>query len=232
MSHEYFDTPQAAGYDDRFAKLKPTKDALHLALPAVLGELSDRARLLIVGGGTGDELLALAEVRPQWRFTLVEPARAMLDVCQRKAAHLGDRVRYHHGYLDSLPPTEPYDAATAVLVSHFIRDRYVRLAFYRGIHDRLRAGGVLVSVDLCSQDYDALLPIWIELLRQGGIPEEGLRRQHDAFRDRIALEDTEGLLELAREVGFERCVAFYQVLLMRGWSATRPRCGAPPVDSP
>ena len=218
MSHEYFEGPGAAEYDQRFAKLQPTKDALHLLLPAVLAPLSDEARILVVGGGTGDELLALASVHPGWRFTVVEPAASMLAVCRAKAAQL-EQVTFHNGYLDTLPPTAPFDAATSILVSHFITDRSARVAYFRAIRERLAPGAPLATLDLCGEDFEALLPVWLELLRQAGIPDEGLKRQREAFGDKVAVTDTSGLLAIAREAGFTSPTPFFQALLMRGWFA-------------
>jgi hypothetical protein len=55
----------------------------------------------------------------------------MLEVCRRKAAEAGiaERCEFHAAYLHELPPpTEPYDTATSILVSHFITDRARRVA--------------------------------------------------------------------------------------------------------
>ena len=74
--------------------------------------------------GTGQELVYLAEKFPRWRFAAVEPSAPMLAVCRRKAEERGvaPRCVFHEGYLDSLPPSAPFDAATSLLVSQFILD--------------------------------------------------------------------------------------------------------------
>src|SRR3712207_7126151 len=51
------------------------------------------------------------------------------------------RCAFHAGYLDSLPPAEAFDVATALLVSQFILDRAARSGLFRGIGERLRPGG-------------------------------------------------------------------------------------------
>jgi tRNA (cmo5U34)-methyltransferase len=80
-----FDQERASSYDKRFAKLAPMRDALHLLIHMVLAELPAHARILCVGVGTGSELLALAHAFPQWRFTAVDPAAPMLDICRQRA---------------------------------------------------------------------------------------------------------------------------------------------------
>src|SRR5690606_25422152 len=95
---------QAAGYDERWAKTAPIRDALHFLLEAVLADLPDDARILCVGAGTGEEIDHFAKRRPGWTFVAVEPSGAMLEVCRAKAEKGGyaDRCLCHAGYLDSL----------------------------------------------------------------------------------------------------------------------------------
>jgi len=50
-----------------------------------LSESPSDSRVLIVGAGTGAELINLANYFPLWNFTVVEPASAMLDVCRQRA---------------------------------------------------------------------------------------------------------------------------------------------------
>jgi hypothetical protein len=61
------------------AKLAPLQEALYLLMAAVLAEAPEDARVLCVGAGTGAEVIELARRRAGWRFTLVEPAAAMLE---------------------------------------------------------------------------------------------------------------------------------------------------------
>jgi tRNA (cmo5U34)-methyltransferase len=161
-----FDQKCAAGYDQQWLKLAPLRDALHLLIAALLSDLRDDARVLCVGAGTGTELLDLARRHPGWSFTAVEPSAPMLEVCRRKAEACGvaSRCVFHAGYLDSLPPGKSFDAATALLVSQFILDREARSHFFRGIGERLRPGGWLISSDLAgdrgSAAYRSLLDVW------------------------------------------------------------------------
>jgi tRNA (cmo5U34)-methyltransferase len=90
--------------------------------------------------GTGAEIVYLAQRFPQWRFTAVEPSAPMLEVCRLRAEEHGiaSRCVFHEGYLDSLPPSEAFDAATSLLVSQFILEREARSDFFRTIAERLR----------------------------------------------------------------------------------------------
>ncbi|MDP2752035.1 MAG: class I SAM-dependent methyltransferase [Rhodocyclaceae bacterium] len=80
-----FDQEHTAKYDKQNARWASEREALFSLMRLILSELPSDARILCVGAGTGTEMIALAQAFPQWQFTAVEPAPAMLDVCRRKA---------------------------------------------------------------------------------------------------------------------------------------------------
>ncbi len=143
---------QATGYEEQQKKLAPVHDGLYFQLEWIFSELPQAARILCVGLGTGAELSFLAHKFPDWRFTAVEPAGAMLDVCRQRAEKEGfnSRCTFHEGYVESLPVIKPHDAATCFMVSQFILDDEARSNFFRAISKRLKQNGILVSADLSS----------------------------------------------------------------------------------
>jgi tRNA (cmo5U34)-methyltransferase len=222
-----FDQKCASGYDQQWSKMAPLRDALHLLIGAVLSELRPDARILCVGAGTGPELLYLAERYPGWRFVAVEPSAPMLDVCRRKAEERGimARCEFHEGYLETLPPGEAFDAATSLLVSQFILDREARTGFFRGIADRLCAGGFLVNADLASDAGQAacqsLRDVWFRVMQAGALSSEAIEKMRAAYdRDVAVLPPAEvgGIISAA---GFEAPIQFLQTDLIRGWYARR-----------
>jgi tRNA (cmo5U34)-methyltransferase len=189
----FFNQSHASDYDRKFAKLSPMRDALHLLIAAVFADLPSRSRILCVGAGTGAEIAALAQKFSHWHFTAVEPSAPMLEECRKKAARLGiqSRCHLHHGFLDTLPPSEPFDAATSLLVSQFILDVSDRQSFFREIARRLRPGGLLATADLASDlaspEYRSLLEIWLRLMRETGAPQEKLEALRTTYGRDVAL---------------------------------------------
>ncbi|RXK53680.1 class I SAM-dependent methyltransferase [Oleiharenicola lentus] len=219
-----FDAQHAANYDDRWAPLAPLRDSLHLQMRFILQELPAAARVLCVGVGTGAELLALARFFPGWRFTAVEPAAPMLEVCCRKAAEAGiaERCVFHAGYLHELPPTEPFDAATTILVSQFITDRPGRTDFFRAIARRLRPDGLLLTADLTTApagQHESLLGVWSQMMRHIGAGEAQIEAMLASYGREVALLPAAEMEELLTEAGFVRPVRFSQSLLMQAWFA-------------
>ncbi|MES2594413.1 MAG: class I SAM-dependent methyltransferase [Verrucomicrobiota bacterium] len=220
-----FGPEHAAAYDQRFAKLTPMRDALHLLTGAILADLPADARILCVGAGTGHELLYLAEKFPQWQFTAVEPSAPMLHLCRQKAEASGiaHRCVFHEGYLDTLPPSEPFDAATSLLVSQFILDPVARTGFFRTIGSRLLSGGHLISADLASDTssatYQSLLEIWLRLMRETGSPPEQLARLPEVYQKDVAVLPLGQVATFITSAGFDTPVQFLQTCLIHAWHA-------------
>ena len=222
-----FGHEHAAAYDARFAKLAAMRDALHLLTSAVLADLPAESRILCVGAGTGAELIYFAQKFPQWRFAVVEPSGPMLEVCRRKAEERGitPRCVFHEGYLDSLPPSAAFDAATSLLVSQFILAPEARAGFFRAIAERLQPGGYLVSADLASDTtsatYQSLLEVWIRLMRETGSPPEQLEKMRVTYGRDVAVLPLEQVSSIIASGGFGTPVLFLQTGLIHAWYAQR-----------
>lgn len=218
---------QASGYDKQWAKTAPIRDGLHFLLESIFTELPADARILCVGAGTGAELAHLARRSPHWRFTAVEPSGAMLDVCRHRAETEGftSRCYFHEGYLDSLPIEDLHDAATCFLVSQFILEQEARSKFFRAIATKLRPGGILASSDLASEvgtnDYEALLHAWLNMMAAAGIPPEGLERMRAAYAKDVAVLPPKLIASIIESGGFGAPVQFFQAGLIHAWFSKR-----------
>ena len=218
---------QAPNYDQQWAKLAAFRDGLHILAGAIFRELPDDARVLCVGAGTGAEIHYLATRFPGWTFTAVEPSARMLDACRQRAQDHGylARCAFHEGYLDSLPATEAFDAATCLLVSQFILEQPARADFFRGIAQRVRPGGILVSSDLsadvASDSYRSLLDVWLRTMAVADVPPEGLERMREAYRKDVAILPAREVEALLVSGGFESPVQVFQAGLIRAWYSRR-----------
>ncbi|MFV2056333.1 MAG: class I SAM-dependent methyltransferase [Thiohalomonadales bacterium] len=218
-----YDKERAASFDKQVAKLAPMRDALHFLIRMVFSELPTDARILCVGAGTGSELIALAQAFPQWRFTALDPAPHMLNICRQRAEENGitSRCTFHEGYLDSLPETDSYDAATCILVSQFFMHAKERREFFSQIAARIRPEGYLVSADLASDmstyAYNKIFSIWERTMKYSDMSSEEVEMRLAAFGRKIAVLPPEEVKSIIASSGFDTPVLFFQTLLIHAW---------------
>lgn len=216
---------QAAGYDQQWARLAPIRDCLHLLVQSLFAGLPEDTRLLSVGAGTGAEIAFLARAFPGWRFTAVDPSGAMIELCRQRAEAEGylSRCSFHVGYIDSLPASEPHDAATCFLVSQFLLDRDERTSLFRTIATHLRPDALLASTDLASDTnsaaYQTLLPPWFTMMASGGLDAEKLERMRANYARDVAILPPAMVASIIAAAGFMPPVQFFQAGLIHGWFA-------------
>jgi tRNA (cmo5U34)-methyltransferase len=151
----------------------------------------------------------------------------MLEIGRPKMNGLGLAARcdFHEGYLSTLPETEPFDAATCLLVAHFVLDRTDRVALYLQIADRLKPGGVLINADLSadkgSASFRHTLRLWQETWRHGGYAgneHHAMERMMEEFERKVALVPPAEVGAMLAEAGFRETAApVFQALLIHAW---------------
>jgi tRNA (cmo5U34)-methyltransferase len=222
-----FEGEHAKAYDQRNDKLAPFRESILLLTQVACARARKRARILCVGVGTGEEVVYLARRNPGWRFMLVEPSRDMLDICRQKMEAQGFSLRcdFHEGYLESLTETPKFDAATCLLVAHFVLDKTERVRLYRQIADRLTPGGVLINADLSADkqnpSYRHMLTLWQRMWQHAdyiGDDDQALDRMMEQFERKVALLPPSEVGDLLAEAGFrETASPVLQSLLIHTW---------------
>ena len=226
--HPAFEGDMAAGYDARNAPLAPLRDTLLWLTGRLFAQdLPETAEILCVGAGTGKEVLHLAGLAPGWQFTALDPSADMLAVCRREvdAAGLAGRVRIFEGYVDELDDGIAYDAATSILASHFILDRRDRRAYFAGIAERLRPGGILVNADLSGDRqapaFDAVEHVWLSAVRSAGLDDDSVASYRASLDTSVGLLPPHELAALIASAGFSEPAQFYQAGLIHAHTARR-----------
>lgn len=223
-----FDTTppiQASQYDDTISKLVPGYEAIfQMAQAHLQARLTSPAEVLIVGAGSGKELITFGPLHPAWSLTGVDPSANMLAVARAKIAqyNLQERVKLFQGLVADLPDTPAFDAATCILVMHFLPDDGTKLALLSSIAARLKPGAEFILVDIFGgRDFVRELgPVWRLHGEQMGLPTETVQRLEKAQNEFHSISETR-TLELLEQVGFEKARRFYTALVYCGWVATR-----------
>jgi tRNA (cmo5U34)-methyltransferase len=224
----YFDKTRSSSYDHKIRASIPGYEALHaMAHDFLRPALPETARVLVVGAGTGMELLTLAVDHPGWRFTATDLSADMLAIgtANVTAAGLADRIEFHLGPVHELPEAPAYDAATSLLVSHFIKPREERARFFGAIASRLRAGAPLVTAEIVGDREDPafaqFLAAWKGHYGAAGIPAAEVEADFARTAATVSFIPETDLMALLAESGFSDVRRFFQAFLFGGWVARR-----------
>lgn len=223
---DHFNEDAARSYDERNRRLAPIGENMHFLIQLALRDLPEDARILCVGVGTGAEILALAKVFPNWKFTGVDPSAAMLAICAERLEEAGVRGRCQliHGYIEDVDTKAAFDAALSVLVAHFIK-RGDRLNYFNNMVSRLKPGGQLVnleiSFDLNSPEFPAMLKNWERVQALLGATPESLANLPHLLRTGLSVLAPGETRELLCQSGIAVPVQFYQAFMIHGWHGVK-----------
>ncbi|MCP4717812.1 MAG: class I SAM-dependent methyltransferase, partial [Desulfobacteraceae bacterium] len=214
-------------YDDTAPKIIPAYHSIYELTQHLLRDrLNKEAKILVAGVGTGKEIIDCSLNNPRWRFTGFDPAEAMLSIATKKvaAASLDDKISLFHGLIDNVAEKD-FDAATSILVMHFLPDDGTKFNFLKGIADKLKPGAIFVLVDLegeiGSDEYTALNAAWKNQQtftrgKNDRVNEEFIIREREV--QFIPQKRIESLLE---EVGFFKIHKFFKAYLFGGYVAIK-----------
>lgn len=225
---EHWDKARAEAYDKRVREAIPGYDSLHVLSCQVVAEATHgRGRALVVGAGTGVECVALAQSCPNLSVVGVDPSADMLHHAEAKIREydLTSRVRLYPSKVGDLPKFEPFDAATLLLVMHFLPDDGAKQTLLEEISSHLKPGAPLILADLFGSWDDPwqqqLRSWWRHLQLAAGIPEAEVEK---GFRhiDRDIHPVTEArLAELLTATGFGPPAPYFRALCFGGWVARK-----------
>lgn len=218
-------------YDDTASKIIPAYDAIYELTQHLLREkIGSTASILVAGAGTGKEIIDCSKNNPHWSFTGFDPAAPMLSIARKKvaAASLADRITLVQGVVEDVAEKD-FDAATAILVMHFLPDDGAKLNFLKAIADRLKPGAPVVLVDLegepGSDEYNVFSSAWKnqQLFTRADnhrVAEEFAMREKE-----IAFIPQERIELLFEEAGFIRIYKFFKAYLFGGYIAVKGTYG-------
>ena len=169
-----FKDEQATQYNSRITRLVPGYELLHQVTNAQLkAALKDNAHILVVGAGTGKEVLALAALNPTWQFTAQDISSDMLAIAKQEFEEQGisERVNVIEGELDKL--STKADAALCLLVMHFLEDDGSKKQLLKNIKANLNKGANLFISDLMKPETDFEREAQITVCADLGLSDAG-----------------------------------------------------------
>lgn len=219
-----FDGDYGQDYKELASRVIPGYDELFVATLALLQErLGPKARLLIVGCGTGQEIEVFAPSSVEWNFDCVDPSLSMVEHSRQVAEFLGvsSRVRFHNAYTHDLELEYRFDAATVINVMHFLLDDGSKDELMKSVADRVKLGGTVVLFDLNGNQsapyfklfYDA----WKRYMDLRGYSGRKKERLLERLETGIAYVDQERILQICHNTGLKLIRSYWSGLLYTAW---------------
>lgn len=118
-----------------------------------------------------------------------------------------------------MPKEQAYDGATAILVSQFIMESEKRIEFFKGIFNRLRPGGALISADLALPKVSekVLTDLWAQMQIYTGVSKEDAKSSTSQWGKMVSVLAPWEVQELVEQAGFKEVTQFYQALFIHAW---------------
>ncbi|MHB2242776.1 SAM-dependent methyltransferase [Pseudomonas monsensis] len=231
-SADKFDTSRANEYARQSRIALAGYDACHdlaaCMLAATLGPLRG-AKVLVVGaGGTAQEIIAMAALEPDWRFTAVDPSAPMLEAAtqQLQANDLLGRTDVHLGHVEDLPAQASFDAATLIGVLHHLNGDDAKRQILRSVQARLKPGAPLIVAGnhYAYASQPLLLQAWGQRWRQQGASAEEVRAKLGKILQGADPPHSEAAVQaLLHEAGFGEATRFFSSLFWGAWLACKAR---------
>ncbi len=184
------------------------------------------ASILVAGAGTGTEITEFAPANPGWSFYGVDPSGHMLAVARKKIDEMNvlNEIQLFQGYVDDLGADGVFDAATCILVMHFLDDDGAKLGLLKSIHRNMKDGAPLVLVDGCGETgsmvFNETVKSWKQYPVLHGVTPDAVETAFsEVILDKIRFVPERRILELLAEAGFVNVFRFYSGFLYSGWTA-------------
>lgn len=224
-----WDAPIVLDYDQNIQRKIAGYELLHEITGRLMESAIDTSRstseLLIIGAGGGKELVSLAQNHPFWRFTAVDSSKLMLDMAKRRAgeAHIMERVRFFQGTLDQCSDGTRYDAATCLLVLHFVQGMNEKRQLLREIASRLQSGAPFFLASLNGEPdqavFEVQLTAWKSHMLSQGVSEEEFAKFKNSIGQSTEPISSEKVYSLLEECGFTDISRYFGSYLIDGFMA-------------
>ncbi|SOU42548.1 class I SAM-dependent methyltransferase [Pseudoalteromonas carrageenovora] len=213
-----FKDEQATQYNSRITRLVPGYELLHQVTNAQLkATLKDNAHILVVGAGTGKEVLALAALNPTWQFTAQDISSDMLAIAKQEFEEQGisERVNVIEGELDKL--STKADAALCLLVMHFLEDDGSKKQLLKNIKANLNKGANLFISDLMKPETDFEREAQITVCADLGLSDAGQAYTAQNLESEFYPLDRMRFSELLNECKYGIPKLYFKVLGFSGY---------------
>ncbi|MBH5318753.1 class I SAM-dependent methyltransferase [Paenibacillus sp. GSMTC-2017] len=221
-----YNSEMANAYEVNARISLPSYDAIFTMVQSYFRlQLGDKsAEVLAVGIGSGTELSAWGPSNPKWTITGIDPNLEMLKIAKNKTFELGleSRVKLIHGTIEDLPLQDAkFDAASCILVLHFINDVQEKVNLLKTIKANLKSGAPFVLVSAYGDRDDAELQdrmnVWKSFWLDNGRDLSTVDGMIIKAIQQLSFISENHIIQLLAEAGFTNITRFYSTGIMAGW---------------
>ena len=212
-----FEKNRTSLYDDFIKTWMPGYTAFIQFLAYLLDTKNDGIKeILIVGCGTGNELISLNKKKPNWKLTGIDPSSSMLEIAEEKTEHL-ENITLINSLLEDISPDKNYDALLLTLVLHFIPNDGQKLQLLKEAALRLKQGGVILICDVfgSKRELDKNLQILRQHLLYNNITD--IEERFVKIREDFHYIKENELCQLLVDAGFQEPIRYYQSTIYGAW---------------
>lgn len=189
--------------------------------------IPSKADILIIGAGAGMEIKTFAKFSQNWQMTGVDPSSRMLDIAKFwvQKNHLENRVKLIEGLISDLSENDSFDAATCILVMHFLKDEAEKLEFLRNIYRKLKPGGIFILTDFTMpsnpQDFQLFKLLYQKHAEFHGEPDAKIQELLTLKETSVFPISSTKETGLIVKAGFSNPVMFFSSLYFQAWFAKK-----------
>ena len=216
-----FEEKRAKVYDDFISKWMPGYARYMEMLPYILKSSSSATEnILVVGCGSGNELLSLNKKFPKSFITGIDPSAAMVKIAENKLEGLAN-IKVIKGTVEAIDTVHTFDAATLSLVLHFIPDDGRKLQLLKEIASKLTPKSVFILCDVFGsvKEIEVNLQILKNLLAPITNDFLELENRIEHIRNSFHYVDQDRLEVLFFEAGFTMPISFFKSSVYSAWLA-------------
>jgi len=224
MTVEIFENERAVAYDSFIETWVPNYNiVLETSYQLLKNKIGLEGEILVVGSGTGNEIRIFKAHENNWHITGVDPSADMVEIALDKLQTYRN-ITIIEGEVSQLISSTDFDAATLILVLHFIPDNGEKLRLLKDIAEKLKPGSPLLLVDIFGTKEE--MAVKLRYLRES-LPLivlediEEIEARFERIYEDIQYIPEARLFELLDEAGFENPIRFHQSTLYGGWICTK-----------
>lgn len=228
MKEIRFNKKEASKYEEYAERAVFGYNQLYqMTLALLMDEKSINSKVLVVGSGSGKEMITFGNYMPFIEMTGVDPSEEMIKISRKKIEEKGldNKISLYKGTIEDLPPNIKYNIATVIFVLRFVDGEDEKLFLLRRINELLKSGGRILIIDQfeqpLSQQFNLLRFGWKNFLLMNGISVQTAEMIIEKALEKRSLITENKLKRLLAESGYHNIVRFYSAFLHAGFIAEK-----------